>query len=558
MEIDLFKLLNENLVLLTFVVIGIGYILAKIKIAGIPIGTTAGVLLAGMLFGHFGLHDQPAVATFGFTLFIFAVGLQAGPSFFSAFISDGPKYIAMAVLVGSCGVLLAYGVSRVLGLETGLGAGMLAGALTSTPTLIGAQDAVRSGMANIPEGMTARDLTENISVGYALTYVFRTVGPIVFIRYMPSIFKLDLPAEARKFASERGLEGRGRGRRRPLEESLPIIRAYHLREDFVGMTVEQAIAAASGKLAVLKIRRGEALLDPERDLELKQGDVVCVIASLRQHREREGFGEEVLDPELLQYRVATEEIVLTQPHVTGKPLGELDFVNRHGCYVTDVIRASVHLRPDDSTVLQKGDRLVVSGEESRLQNLSEEIGYIDADIEETDLMTFSFGIAFGVMLGLIMVKIMGVSISIGSAGGLLLGGILIGFLRSLHPTFGQVPAAARYILRELGLMLFMSTVGLKAGAGIVEAITTVGPAMILCGILVTLGPVLIGWAFGRYVLRMNPALLLGSITGAMTSTPALSVVTDAAKSNVPSLGYAGTYTFANVLLTFAGTVMMLI
>ena len=214
MEIDVFKLLNENLVLLTFVVIGIGYILAKIKIARIPIGTTAGVLLAGMLFGHFGLRDQPAVATFGFTLFIFAVGLQAGPSFFSAFISDGPKYIVMAVLVGSCGVVLAYGVSRVLGLETGLSAGMLAGALTSTPTLIGAQDAVRSGMANIPDGMTARDITENISVGYALTYVFGTVGLIVFIRYMPSIFKLDLPAEARKFARERGLEGRGR--RQPL------------------------------------------------------------------------------------------------------------------------------------------------------------------------------------------------------------------------------------------------------------------------------------------------------------------------------------------------------
>jgi putative transport protein len=139
---------------------------------------------------------------------------------------------------------------------------------------------------------------------------------------------------------------------------------------------------------------------------------------------------------------------------------------------------------------------------------------------------------------------------------LLLVGILLGFLRSIHPTFGGLPAAARNVMMELGLMLFMAAVGIQAGENIGDALTSVGPKLMFCGILITLVPVLIGFFFGRRVLKLNPALLLGSLTGAMTSTPALDIVTDAAKSNAPALGYAGTYTFANVLLTFAGTLIM--
>ncbi|MCP3869817.1 MAG: hypothetical protein GY703_17330 [Gammaproteobacteria bacterium] len=124
------------------------------------------------------------------------------------------------------------------------------------------------------------------------------------------------------------------------------------------------------------------------------------------------------------------------------------------------------------------------------------------------------------------------------------------------PTFGRVPAPARYVLMELGLMLFMASVGLSAGGGVVDALTSVGPAMILSGVVVTLTPAAIGYLVGRKILGLNPALLLGSITGAMTSTPALNVVTDAARSATPALGYAGTYTFANVFLTFAGALIM--
>jgi putative transport protein len=221
-----------------------------------------------------------------------------------------------------------------------------------------------------------------------------------------------------------------------------------------------------------------------------------------------------------------------------------------------VIRASVRVPLHDSLKLARGDRLLVTGEKQRLEGLAQRLGYIEAEVEETDLLTLALGIVGGLVLGTLLVKLGDLSIGLGSAGGLLLMGILIGFLRSLHPTFGGVPPAARFILMQLGLMLFMANVGLRAGADIVSALVSVGPMLVLSGVVVTLGPLVVAYAVGRYAFAMNPALLLGSITGAMTSTPALSVVNEAAQSPLPALGYAGTYTFANVFLTFAGTLMV--
>ena len=156
---------------------------------------------------------------------------------------------------------------------------------------------------------------------------------------------------------------------------------------------------------------------------------------------------------------------------------------------------------------------------------------------------------------MIAIKIGTVSIGLGMAGGLLIAGIVIGSISALNPAFGRVPRPARYLLRELGLMLFMAQVGLNAGGGIVEALSSVGPLIIVMGLAITLIPAIVAYTVGRKLLKLNPALLLGSVTGAMTSTPALNVLNDMAKSPVPALGYAGTYTIANVLLTFAGAVI---
>jgi putative transport protein len=443
MELDLFEIAKQNLTMLVFLIIGIGYLIGNIRIAGISAGNTTGVLLAGMLFGHFGFPDLAGAASFGFALFIFSVGLQAGPRFFSAFLQDGPKYIALSVFVALFGVTLALIFSRMLNLDYGMTAGMLAGSLTSTPTLAGAQDAITSGLANLPEGMSAKTAINNVSVSYAITYIFGTVGMIVFIRYFPQLIKVDLPKAAKDLAKERGM-ATGTDKKKHSMDKLPIIRAYQAKSTAVGKTLAQLTQEFAVFTKVLQIRRGKKMIEPTPDFVIEEGDVASIIASLEAHQklQKDMKNREVLDAELLDYNIKTYELIAINPAAVGKPFGQLEISGRYGCFISGITRASIELPYDDNMLVNKGDRLHVTGEEDRVHLLADQIGHIDAEVDETDLMTFAFGIVAGIVLGVIMIKVGNLSIGLGGAGGLLLAGIFIGYLRSVHPTFGRVPAAA--------------------------------------------------------------------------------------------------------------------
>jgi putative transport protein len=553
MEIDLHKLFNENMTLMIFTVVSLGLLLGRVKIGKIELGSTTGVLLVGLLFGHLGFVASPTLGTFGFTIFIFSVGLQAGPTFFSVFRTDGLKYFVLSIVVAVSGVGIVMVLGGFMNLEFGMNAGILAGALTSTPTLVGAQDAIGT-LLEFPAGITAEKALQNLSVGYAITYIFGTIGLIAFIRYIPVILKLDLPAEARKLAVEQGFS-----RKQELAEGasyLPLIRAYKVPAKLLGRTVAE-LRAVGDNLVPLRIRRKGKIIEAVNDAVFEEGDILSLVTSLKVHESREAdIGEEVLDPELLSYDITTKEIVVIKSEFSGKSLKELGIAQNYGCFVRALTRANINLSIEDHVVVNKGDRVSVTGEAGHLDKLAEQMGRIESEETETDLFIFSVGILGGIMGGLVMLKLGSVAIGLGSAGGLLLIGILFGYFRSMYPAFGGVPKAARNIMMEFGLVLFMAGVGLKAGSGIVEGFMNAGPQLLLAGVAITLLPVSVGYIFGSKVLKMNPAILLGSLTGAMTSTPSLNVITSAAKSEVPALGYAGTYTFANVLLTFAGALLV--
>jgi len=208
--------------------------------------------------------------------------------------------------------------------------------------------------------------------------------------------------------------------------------------------------------------------------------------------------------------------------------------------------------------LQRGDVLNVTGPIASIERMQKSLGHAERDIDETDLLTFALGIAAGILVGSYTIQVMGVDVGLGTAGGLLSVGLVIGFLRSIHPTFGRMPSAARYVLMELGMLFFMGAIGLKAGHGIVAALEQSGVALIAAGMLTTVIPVVFSYFFGRKVLKINPVLLLGAITGAMTSGACLSIVNKEAQSTIPSLGYTGAYAFANIFLTVAGSLILLI
>lgn len=561
MEIDLFHVLSRDTVLVVFAAIAVGYLIGNIRFARFKLGPTGGVLLCALLFGHYGFKVDPVLQSVGFTLFIYSVGWQAGPQILNVLGQDGPRYVAMALFVASVSALFVLGLAALVGLDNSYAAGLLAGSLTSTPTLVGAQNAVSSGMVSIPAGGSADQVVQNIGVAYAITYVFGTVGLLALVKLVPAVLRVDLAAEAAKFARERGFGGKGGRVQRP------ILRAYVLEnEAFIGKTLAQISAdnlATHGrhKGSLYKIKRGRTMIEPTPETVLERGDKVAVFGTPKEHanaREEYDLGEEILDEDLVDAVIDVAEIVVTRDTAVGRSLGDIGILADYGCFLASIRRSQIELPLAPSTVLHKGDVMTVSGERSFLDRLAADLGNEERSVTETDLVTFAAGIVLGLFLGQITVKLGSIDVGMGSAGGLLLSGILVGFLRAQRPTFGRMPAAARFILMELGLMLFMVGVGLNAGGGIVDALAQVGPQLFLCGVTVTCLPLILGYIFGSKVLKLNPALLLGALTGAMTSTPALGIVQEMAKSTVPALGYAGTYALANVLLTLTGTIIMVL
>ncbi|HBW8970471.1 TPA: transporter, partial [Klebsiella pneumoniae] len=268
-------------------------------------------------------------------------------------------------------------------------------------------------------------------------------------------------------------------------------------------------------------------------------------------------GKEVFDRDLLDMRIVTEEIVVKNHNAVGRRLAQLKLTD-HGCFLNRVIRSQIEMPIDDNVVLNKGDVLQVSGDARRVKTVADRIGFISIHSQVTDLLAFCAFFIVGLMIGMITFQFSSFSFGIGNAAGLLFAGIMLGFLRANHPTFGYIPQGALNMVKEFGLMVFMAGVGLSAGAGINNGLGAVGGQMLAAGLIVSLVPVVICFLFGAYVLRMNRAMLFGAMMGARTCAPAMEIISDTARSNIPALGYAGTYAIANVLLTLAGTLIVII
>jgi putative transport protein len=549
------EFLRGNPVGLLFLVLGLGYLVGKTRIRGFDMGSISGVLFVGLLFGHFGYKFNTTVQTLGFILFIFCVGLQAGPSFFSVLRKDGLKYLCLAVVIGGTGFALALGWAKVLDLEPGAAAGLLAGGLTSSPTLAAAQEAVRAGQVPVPAGFTADQIMTNVTTAYAITYIFGLVCLILIIRFLPRILHLDLAAQAAKLevSGRRGVEDRVSA----LNEI--VVRAYRVtNEELVGPPLDRIYERAPARVTVERIRRRGELIPVTLETRLELGDEICIVGYLDQFIASAGnVGLELSDAELLDVRIDSCRVVVLRSKIKKVTTSLAKLTAQRGCFVSLIQRLGVEIPLEGDIVVQAGDVVHITGPSSRVEAVGDLVGHIEREAEQSDLVTFSLGITVGLLVGTWTVTVAGISVGLGTAGGLLAAGLVIGYLRALHPTFGRVPGAARWVFMELGLMTFMAGVGLRAGSGILETLAQSGLSLFMAGVTVTSVPLIVGYVFGRRVLSINPVMLLGAITGSMTSGASLSIVNAEAKSSIPSLGYTGAYAFANVLLTVAGSVILL-
>jgi Trk K+ transport system NAD-binding subunit len=270
------------------------------------------------------------------------------------------------------------------------------------------------------------------------------------------MLRLDLAKEAKRYAKEKGYHETDKR----IAKGLPVVRGYEIEEgaEFLGKTRVELEARRDLMLAVVRLKRGKKTIKLGPDDEVAVGDRVAVMAPPDVHaqlRELPGVKMGILDPELLESSVTSADVIVTREAAVGRPISDLRAPEEFGCFVTHVRRAQIQLPAEGSTVLQKGDVLTLVGNSEQLEDLAAVVGEIERDVVETDLVSFALGISGGLLLGKISIKFGAIAVGIGSAGGLLLMGILLGFLRSLSPTFGRVPPAARFVLMELGLMFFM-------------------------------------------------------------------------------------------------------
>ncbi len=545
----LLEFMRGNLVFTLFVILGCGYLVGRIRVGPISLGPVAGVLVVSLFLGQYGFKVNEGAQSVGFALFIFAVGYQAGPRFFEVLRTQGLRYLALALFVVAVGGAVAVACGKLMELPFGGTAGLLAGAMTTTPMLAAAQEAVRSGLAAVPDGVTQEGALATIASSYAITYVVGLLGIIAMVRFLPRLLGIDLAAEAAQMENADKVEQAGQMQARAYRVSRP-----EACETSIGQLRERLWDS----LAVLRLKRdGQWVPRPGDDEHLRLGDEIHAYGESSFFRRGiEGLGEEIPVSPDIDLSSSFACVVIARPHAIGKQLVELDLARSHGLVITEVRRDGMLLPVSGKLRLQRGDVLGVVGPKSALGALQQTLGPAESAASETDMATFAFGIAAGAIVGMLAINIQGIPLGLGLAGGLLASGVLVGWLNSARPTFGRFPEAARWILMEFGLMLFIVGVGLQAGGSIVDTFIEAGAGLIVAALLVVLAPLLLGYVFGRKVLGIPPVLLFGALTGAMTSTAAMSLVNSEADSAIPALGYTGTYAFANVTLTVAGTVLM--
>nr|WP_212752226.1 MULTISPECIES: aspartate:alanine antiporter [unclassified Vibrio] len=556
-NIDVVLLLEQNPILLIFVVLAIGLAFGKIRFGSLQLGNSIGVLITALVMGHLGFSFNAEALTIGFMLFIYCVGIEAGPNFFSIFLRDGKHYLILSLVVLITAMWITYFASHYFNLDYGLAAGMMAGALTSTPVLVGAQDALNSGLAAIPRNMDLSLILESVSVGYAMAYLIGLISMIMFAKLLPKLQKQNLSDSAQQIAQERGIGGQRK-------VYLPIIRAYRVGPELInwvdGRNLRELGIYRQTGCYIERIRRNGILAHPDGDAILQEGDEIALVGFPDSHARLDPSfrnGKEVFDRNLLDLRITEEEIVVKSDSIAGKRLSDLN-LSEYGCFLNRVVRAQIEMPMDLDIVLAKGDVLQVSGEKSRVKGLAEKIGFISIHSQMADLMAFCSFFILGIVFGLITMTFGQVSFSLGNAVGLLLSGITLGFLRANHPTFGYVPQGALNMVKDLGLMFFMVGIGLSAGGKMFDHLSDVGPQVIGLAFIVSVLPVVFAYLVGAYLLKMNRALLFGAIIGARTCAPAMDIVNDYAKSTIPALGYAGTYAIANILMTLAGTILIIL
>ncbi len=558
-------LLRQHSELAIFLTIAAGFWIGKIKVGQFSLGIVTSVLLVGVLVGQLDITIEEPVKSVFFLLFLFAIGYKVGPQFFRGLKKDGLPQVGFAVLMCVGCLVITWILALIMGYNAGEAAGLLAGAQTIS-AVIGVADDTINGLNISTE--QKNNMINIIPVAYAVTYIYGTAGSAWVLsslgpKMLGGLEKVKAACkelEAKMGTSEADEPGFEHARR-------PVVfRAYTIENDWFGngKTVEQleSYFISQGKrLFVERMRHNHTIINEILPGQLLQKGDEVVLSGRREFAigEEDWIGEEVIDPQLLDFPVEVLPVMIhKKPYANRK----LEFIRKqpfmHGVSVRRIKRAGIDIPVFAQTMVDSGDTLELVGLKKEVETAAKQLGYIDRPTNATDMVFVGIGILIGGVIGALAIHIGGVPISLSTSGGALIAGLVFGWLRSKHPTFGQIPESSLWVLNNVGLNMFIAVVGISAGPSFIQGLKEVGPMLFIIGILATSLPLLLGLILARYVFHFHPALALGCTAGARTTTAALGAIQEAVGSETPSLGYTVTYAVGNTLLIIWGVVIVLL
>lgn len=566
-----------------FLTLAIGYFFGKFTFRGIGLGSVTATLLAGVLIGQLGITISQPLKAFVFLLFLFAVGYGVGPQFVRGIAKDGVPQALFSVVQCLFCLAVPIAIAKIVGYDLGYTAGLYSGSQTISAAMGLSTDAInRLGLA----ADEAKRLLDAMPIAYAVTYMFGTVGSAIVIAVIcPALLRINLPAACRDYEEKFGGGGKKELGGAGSAWHKWALRAFRIQPAgrVVGLrAIEAEALIPNARLFIQRIRRNGVIQEANPDTILEEGDVVAVagardaLVSVVNERvrlvasagARPGLSNradegaiEVDDPELLNVPVEGVDVYVTNKEVDGKALAELaPLPVFRGVFLRKITRGAVatSIPVLPNTKIYRGDIVTIVGRTQDTTAAAKMLGVLDRPTDIADVAFIGAGIGIGALIGSLVWKVSGVPLTLSTAGGALISGLVCGWLRSVRPKFGRIPTSTVWFMNSVGLNIFIAIVGISAGPGFINGLKTQGISLFLWGAVATTVPLILGLYVGKYLFRFHDALLLGILSGARTTTASLGLVCDRAGSQIPALGYTVTYAVGNTLLTIWGMVIILV
>ncbi|MCM1318911.1 MAG: aspartate-alanine antiporter [Muribaculaceae bacterium] len=561
---DFIDILRSYPAVAIFLTVGIGFFIGRIRIGKFSLGSVTAVLLTGVIVGQLDISVAGPLKNVFFMMFLFSIGYSVGPQFFRSLKGSGLKQVLFAAILSSVIFIVTLGIAKIMQYSVGETIGLFSGSQTCSALMgVGTESISRMPVDEVYKA----DQISMVSVCYAVTYIFGTLGTVIILGNLGPKLLGGLEKVKRQTSELSTSLNINEWENDPAcVNALRAVayRSYKIDESFFDSNptvaeTEAYLREAGLPLYIVRKRQGKKIVETTADMRLHNGDMI-VITGQREFivRDIELIGHETSDNDLLSYPVDRVPVLVNRSEIESLSISEIcQQAFMHGVGIVSVTRHGVVLEIDGETIIQKGDVLTLMGTATDVKRAADNLGHLDRPTISSDLMFVGIAIFIGGVIGALSITVGSIPVSFGTSGGALIAGLVLGWLRSRRPTFGFIPRQALWLMNNLGLNVFVAVIGIQSSTSFIAGVRAVGPLLLVAGAVATTIPLLIGIWMGHKLFKFHPAITLGCCAGTRTCTASLGAVQDTLDSSVPAIGYTVTYAVSNIMLVIWGMITVI-